>query len=175
MSDADSQSERTGRVRKNDRLQRVEKLKQGGFTVPGTDPIGKAGVVWRCASKGAHRLARVWQTPVGWHLIGDSFRVQPQEWVDRLPPVEITFEDGNRRLFSLDEDWASGSAPVIRMREVAGVNQILDGDFDRWPKGEFEVGCRHGHARHDLGLLAEDCARFLTTRTVVSRTVSTET
>ena len=104
-----------------------------------------------------HRLLRVFLTPDGWHVLGDSFKEHPREWLNRVRPevegVPLTLADRD-----------AGKAAFPTLRKVRGVDRTLAHDTSGWDAVTFEVGCGHGTTTGSTSALAEQCLEFRRTR-----------
>lgn len=106
------------------------------------------------------RILRAYRRPAGWLVLGESFRVPPADWLQRVDSE-----------FSVD-DHRSGRVFFPGMRLVRGVDRNLPLDTDSWADGEFEAGCDHGFGRFPIGDLAEDCREAVRLASPVVRGLS---
>ena len=137
-------NEHTGQVRMSDKT---------------GDPQADPDVVWRCPK--SHLLLRVYRTRNGWHVLGQSFRVPPKDWLERA-------DSG----WTVD-DIREGRVEPLNLRRVRGVDQMLELDINTWPfTGKpFEVGCRCNAVKVPLEWLADDCRRALDEHRTIERTI----
>ncbi|HLV03941.1 MAG TPA: hypothetical protein VKY79_05100 [Actinomycetaceae bacterium] len=136
-----------------------------GYTPPGHGP-GRPMIVWRRAGCRC-RVLRLYLTPEGWELIGDDYRVKPDEWLRMVGAVDddghpVTLDDGGK--VTLD-DRDAGNVVLIGLREVDGMTDTLPLDIDAWPTGvRMQLGCDHGHGTAPVADLAADARTVRHTR-----------
>lgn len=108
-----------------------------------------------------HGLLKVYLTPGGWQVIGDNFRVHPDEWETRVELERVTVAD-----------HFAGKAFIPNIRRFGGFRKTLPLEPAGWPADAlFTVGCDDGVTEAPLAWLGEDVSKFRTTRRRVSRTV----
>lgn len=129
-------SERTRRIRTTDTTRRHGAL-PGSRTPPPLLTLRRRG----CND----RLARVYVTPDGFHVLGDEFTLPPDEFIAREhvdssgAPVVV---DGLELTLG---NWQAGRF-VIESRAVSGVDRVLPADITGWDAAaRFELGCKHAH------------------------------
>lgn len=127
-------------------------------------------VTWRSAGCTPRcRLLRVFPHSDYWEVVGDDFRVHPEQWIRMLNDRNGT----DHTLFEYNEGSAPIPVPKDGPRRVRGLKVTLPRDFSAWPPaGSILVGCDHGNVRADTEWLKADCMAAARTRSPQRRTVT---
>lgn len=143
-----------------------DRSRRDGQPMPHGYDVGRPVITWRRRGCGC-RLARVYLSRSGWHVVGEHFRIPPADWLRRSG---ATNDDGTPVTM---QDVEAGRVVVMGLREVHGVSGTLPLDVEAWPAGEtFEVGCDHAYGQTALCDLAGDAATVSDTRKPLDRRVT---
>lgn len=133
------------------RVRMSDMLSAKGYAIPPGYRHSAPVVVWKtsgCTRKRRQcRVLRAFRSPNGWLVLGDNFRVPPDEWLRRVG-TDYTMEQRDR-----------AEVYLVNLRKVRGVEETLPNDLgaNAWSSGELEVGCDHGCIRLPLSALLDDC------------------
>lgn len=145
-------------------------LRGAGYAVPLEMQSTLAVVVWRAKPCNC-RVLRVFLTPDGWQLLGESFHISAEEWFERVAP-DAPSHDGVPITL---ESYRAGLIGAFNLRDVEGIERMLPLDFTEWPTAKFEVGCDHGHEYRSVADVLADCEAVRATRAATKRDIEWQT
>lgn len=133
---------------------------------------GPAAVLWHRRGCCRRRLLRVYRGPLGWHVLGDSFRLRPDDWLRRTgftnpqgEPIDLAGHSATM------EAHRAGEVYFANLRRVRGMKHWFPVLLDEWepPTETFEVGCDHAITLVPVAVLLADCRRVVDGGRVVER------